>query len=47
MSGQRTINWLGNESFIKGLNRESARVVRFIDPRTQNVLHGLPFSRRG
>ena len=47
MSGQRTIGWHGRESFIKQLGRESARVVRILDPKTQNVLHGLPFSRRG
>jgi hypothetical protein len=45
--GTRSIEWLGNESFIRGLNREGQRVLRFIDPKTQNVLHGLPFSRRG
>jgi hypothetical protein len=34
MSGQRTINWAGQESFIKGLSRPGQRVVRFFNPRT-------------
>jgi hypothetical protein len=47
MTGAKSINWMGRESFIKQMGREGQRVVRFIDPRTQNVIMGLPFSRRG
>ena len=47
MTGAKSINWMGRESFIKQMGREGQRVVRFIDPRTQNVIMGLPFSRQG
>jgi hypothetical protein len=39
------IDWYGTESFIKNMTRPGRRVLRLIDPKTQTVLLGKPFSR--
>jgi hypothetical protein len=45
--GSRSIEFLGRESFIKSMGRPGGRVLRFLDPKTQHVIWGQPFSRPG
>jgi hypothetical protein len=45
VTGERSVNWYGKESFIKQMSRGGRRVLRFIDPRTRSVLMGAPFSK--
>ena len=44
-TGHRQIEWQAQQSFIKQMNHPAQRVMRFCDPRTQNVLWGKPFDR--
>jgi hypothetical protein len=45
MSGAKSIEWLGRESFIKQMGREGGRVLRICDPRTGIVHWGSAFDR--
>jgi len=48
MSGQRSIEWHGRESFIKQMgNPLKQRVVRFLDRKTNAVIMGAPMPRIG
>jgi hypothetical protein len=43
--GEKSINWYGRESFIKSMGREGHRVLRFVNPKTGDVLWGPAFPK--
>jgi len=45
MTGVRTTEFHGRESFIKGMSRPGRRVLRLVDPNTGAVLLGEPYSK--
>ena len=45
MTGLRTINWHGRESFIKQMSRGGQKVLRIVNPRTGAILMGAPMDR--
>jgi hypothetical protein len=46
-TGERSVEWFGKESFIRGMGRPGRRVLRLMDPKTGSVLLGQPFSKAG
>ena len=42
-TGTKHLDFYGKEPFIKGLSQGGRRVLRVLDPKTQNVLMGPPF----
>lgn len=42
-TNERSIEWHGRSSFIKGMGREGHRVLRIVDPKSRSVLWGAPF----
>ena len=45
MTGQRTIEWQGRESFIKSMGLPAQRVVRLVNPKNGDVLLGENFQK--
>jgi hypothetical protein len=44
--GEKSINWYGKQSFIRGMGRPGRPVERIVDRKTGNCIWGRPFSTR-
>ena len=44
-TGERSVEWFGTESFIKGFTRPGRQVERIVDRRSNSVIWGKPLSQ--